>query len=214
MSNNIASARLVREIKVLIEKGDKASEKAEQYYIAAGQHLKTLKQASPDQASFLELVREQIGIGKSRTYELLQITDGRKTVGQIQASSVERKSRERAKLSVTSRTKTAVLAIVKSDDQENTEGSAPITSEADISAAQGDIGPNSSGEIERLRARNEELESAVRRLERENIGLKSQIEEGRSAGRPKSAGLLWASKGPCEIADILVSACHRIASSA
>jgi hypothetical protein len=39
------------------------------------------------------------------------------------------------------------------------------------------IGPNSCGEIERLRARNEELEQGNRRLERENIALRSEIEE-------------------------------------
>lgn len=38
-------AQLITTIKAHIAKGDKASEKAEQHYIAAGQHLKTLKAA-------------------------------------------------------------------------------------------------------------------------------------------------------------------------
>jgi hypothetical protein len=36
-------ARLISTIKAHIAKGDKAAEKAEQHYIAAGQHLATLK---------------------------------------------------------------------------------------------------------------------------------------------------------------------------
>ena len=34
-------AQLVKAIKTLVEKGDKARDKAEQFYIAAGQHLKS-----------------------------------------------------------------------------------------------------------------------------------------------------------------------------
>jgi hypothetical protein len=44
-------------------------------------------------------------------------------------------------------------------------------------AARGDIGPASSSELERLRARVEELQAEKRRLEIENIGLRSEIDE-------------------------------------
>jgi hypothetical protein len=37
-------AQLVKAIKTLVEKGDKARDRAEQFYVAAGQHLKTLKE--------------------------------------------------------------------------------------------------------------------------------------------------------------------------
>ena len=40
-----------------------------------------------------------------------------------------------------------------------------------------DIGPNSSNEAARLRARNEELERENRSLERENLALRNQVEE-------------------------------------
>jgi hypothetical protein len=40
-----------------------------------------------------------------------------------------------------------------------------------------DVGPASPTEIERIRARNDELERENRRLERENIALKSEIED-------------------------------------
>lgn len=43
--------------------------------------------------------------------------------------------------------------------------------------AQRDVGPDSTGELERLRVRNEELGNENRRLESENIGLTSEVEE-------------------------------------
>jgi ParB-like chromosome segregation protein Spo0J len=69
------------------------------------------------------------------------------------------------------------------------------------------VGPDSSGEAERLPARNEELENDARRLEREVLALRGELEDTK-ARKPRSAGLLrdlWKSKGASEIADILVS---------
>jgi ClpX C4-type zinc finger protein len=83
-------------VRAHIAKGDKAKDKAEQHYIAAGQYLKQLKADCPDQKIFLEKVEREIGIGKSRTYELLQIGDGRKTVEQIRADTGERTAKTRA----------------------------------------------------------------------------------------------------------------------
>ena len=82
--------QLVRTIKAHIAKGDKAKDKAEQHYIAAGQYLKQLKDDCPDQQTFLEKVEKEIGIGKSRTYELIQIGDGRKTVAEVRADTAKR----------------------------------------------------------------------------------------------------------------------------
>ncbi len=50
----------------------------------------------------------------------------------------------------------------------------------------GDIGPASTGEVDRLHARNEELESKTQRLERENIGLPSEVVM-QAARKPKLA---------------------------
>ena len=83
-------SQLVGAIKAHIAKGDKAKDKAEQHYIAAGQYLKQLKDDCPDQQTFLEKVEKEIGIGKSRAYELLQIGDGRKTVEEIRADTAKR----------------------------------------------------------------------------------------------------------------------------
>src|SRR5262249_53481599 len=97
-------SQLIRTIKAHIAKGDKAKDKAEQHYIAAGQYLKQLKDDCPDQKTFLEKVEREIGIGKSRTYELLQIGDGRKTVTKVRADTAKRTAdtKARLKLSATS----------------------------------------------------------------------------------------------------------------
>jgi hypothetical protein len=43
-------AQLIKAIKTLVEKGDKAKKQAEQYYTAADLHLKTLREESPNKA--------------------------------------------------------------------------------------------------------------------------------------------------------------------
>ncbi|TMJ91110.1 MAG: hypothetical protein E6G76_03995, partial [Alphaproteobacteria bacterium] len=83
-------SQLIRHIKAHIARGDKAKDKAEQHYIAAGQYLKELKDDCPDQKTFLEKVEKEVGIGKSRTYELLQIGDGSKTVAGVRADTAKR----------------------------------------------------------------------------------------------------------------------------
>ena len=77
----LAEQQLIQTIKAHIAKGDKAKDKVEQHYIAAGQHLKTLKgQHGGTWTEWEALLKEKIGIGKSRASELMQIADGRKTV--------------------------------------------------------------------------------------------------------------------------------------
>jgi hypothetical protein len=56
----------------------------------------------------------------------------------------------------------------------------PIHTEIYAPEKRDDIGPNSSSEAERQRARNEELERENRRLARENAALKREIEELRA----------------------------------
>src|SRR5262249_23793696 len=100
----MTEAQIVRTIKAHIAKGDKAKDKAEQHYIAAGQYLKQLKDDCPDQKTFLEKVEREIGISKSRTYQLLQIGDGRKTIAEVRADTAKRTAdtKDRLKLSATS----------------------------------------------------------------------------------------------------------------
>src|SRR5262249_48798993 len=76
-------------------------EKAEQHYIAAGLHLKTLKaDHTGNWTNWEKLLKTKIGIGKTRASELMQIADGRKTVEEVRAvtSKRTRESRKRSPL--------------------------------------------------------------------------------------------------------------------
>jgi hypothetical protein len=92
--------QLIGLIKAHIAKGDKAADKAEQHYIAAGQHLKQLKAEHDGHdgtwAEWEELLKEKIGIGKSRASELMRIADGTKTIEQVRADTTERTAKTRA----------------------------------------------------------------------------------------------------------------------
>jgi len=78
MKTDIVS--LARRVKVLVEKGDKAAEKAEQFYKAAGIHIKEIKGQSEDWEA---IVREKCGIGRTRAFELMGIADGTTTVEEV-----------------------------------------------------------------------------------------------------------------------------------
>jgi len=87
---------LIRAIKAHIAKGDKAADKAEQHYIAAGQHLKTLKaEHTGSWTEWEALLRNRVGIGKSRASELMAIADGTKTLAEVRADTAERNRRLR-----------------------------------------------------------------------------------------------------------------------
>ena len=93
---------LIKTIKAHIAKGDKATDKAEQHYIAAGQHLKTLKAEHTGSWSEWEaLLRDRVGIGKSRASELMAIADGTKTLAEVRAGTAERTAKAKL-LSATS----------------------------------------------------------------------------------------------------------------
>jgi len=88
--------RLISTIRAHIAKGDHASKKAEQHYIAAGQHLATLKANHAGTWKEWEtLLESKVGIGKSRASELMAIADGRKTADQIRDDTNRRKIEHR-----------------------------------------------------------------------------------------------------------------------
>jgi hypothetical protein len=94
-------AQLVRSIKVLIAKGDKASDKAQQFYVAAGQHLKTLKENhAASWKQWEKVLKERCQLSTGRASELMQIADGRKTVAAVRIAKAEsvRKVRSRSSL--------------------------------------------------------------------------------------------------------------------
>jgi len=83
-SSTGATQDLIGKIKAHIAAGDKATKKAGDHYIAAGQYLKTLKEGHGGSwAEWEALLKDKIGIGKSRASELMQIAEGRKTIGDI-----------------------------------------------------------------------------------------------------------------------------------
>jgi hypothetical protein len=98
--NNTAAdanqAQLIRTIKAHLDKGDHASEKAEQHYITAGRHLKTLRDNHTGTwVEWVTLLKTEIGIGKSRASELMEIADGRKTAEGIAAARRKRQLKAR-----------------------------------------------------------------------------------------------------------------------
>jgi hypothetical protein len=83
-------SQLVQTIKVHIAKGEKAAEKSQQHYVAAGQHLKTLKtQHSGSWAEWEALLKDKVGLSTGRASELMQIADGRKTVAALRTEKNE-----------------------------------------------------------------------------------------------------------------------------
>ena len=181
----VNDAQLVHTIKVLIAKGDHAKDKAEQFYVAAGQHLKTLKERSPTAAAWEKIIREKCDLGKSRAYELLQIADGRTTVEKTRNSTNQRKLKHREQSnslrSGTVEPEPEPPLAVNGANLDHAKVTMNVIHAALTLAKRENIGEGSGGEIERLRARNEELETENARLCRENMALRSEIEELKAA---------------------------------
>jgi len=91
-------ARLISTIKAHLAKGDKAADKAEQHYIAAGQYLKTLKAEHTGSWSEWEDQLKKVGISTGRASELMQIADGRKTADELAVANTTRSKRHRSSL--------------------------------------------------------------------------------------------------------------------
>jgi hypothetical protein len=110
-------AHLIQTIKALIERGEKAEQKAKDFFIAAGQHLKTLhdihKERGGTWAEWETLVKEKCGIGKSRASELMQIADGRKTNDEVRAGTSHRQQEHRDRLRYNGESRAVTTAEVK-----------------------------------------------------------------------------------------------------
>jgi hypothetical protein len=90
-------AQLIKEIKTFVKKGDKAKDKSEQYYVAAGIHLRTLKSQAPNPAAWEQLIKSRCGLSRSRAYDLIAIADGRKTVAELRLGTAERMRKHRSR---------------------------------------------------------------------------------------------------------------------
>jgi hypothetical protein len=69
---------LIREIKAHIKAAERSSADADKHWFAAGRHLMTLRGETDTQSAFEKDVRQKIGIGLSRAYELINIAKGKK----------------------------------------------------------------------------------------------------------------------------------------
>jgi hypothetical protein len=94
----VNEAQLVKAIKAHIAKGDQAQGKAEQHYVAAGLHLKTLKaEHDGNWDEWAALLRTKCDLSTGRASELIQIADGRTSQEKIRAKDKERKKLTRDK---------------------------------------------------------------------------------------------------------------------
>ena len=92
----ISVAEHCRRIKAHIAKGDKAMEKADEHYKAAGIYLKELKaEHGGTWAKWETLLKSKVGISTGRASELMQIADGRKTVGELREADAAKHRRIR-----------------------------------------------------------------------------------------------------------------------
>jgi hypothetical protein len=85
-----AQLQLISRIKAHIAAGDKATQKANDHYISAGQHLATLKREHAGSwAEWEALLKSKVGVSTGRASELMQIADGRKTLAELRADKNE-----------------------------------------------------------------------------------------------------------------------------
>jgi hypothetical protein len=92
---------LISTIKAHISAGDKAQDKAQRHYIAAGQHLKQLKAEHDGHDGTWaewEALLKAVGISTGRASELMQIADGRKTADGLAVANTTRSKRHRSSL--------------------------------------------------------------------------------------------------------------------
>jgi hypothetical protein len=84
---------LLKTIKELVARGDRAKQRSEDFYIAAGQHLNNLKNNyTTNWAEWESLLKSRIGLSTGRASELMAIASGRTSQEKIRAADATRKS--------------------------------------------------------------------------------------------------------------------------
>ena len=83
------------EIKLLISKGDEATNRAEEYYKEAGRRLADLQRHKPEDVTWEDYVKQKCGISCRRADELIEIWSGRKTLEDSRARKRESMARSR-----------------------------------------------------------------------------------------------------------------------
>jgi hypothetical protein len=77
----------IRYINALAHKHAKGEDKQEQYLVVIGQHIAAIKQEHPK--NWQSIVEERCRIGRSRSYELIQIGTGKKTIERLRLEKAE-----------------------------------------------------------------------------------------------------------------------------
>ena len=189
-----AQTSLINKIKVHIAKGDKAAEKAEQHYVAAGQYLKQLKANHAGTWEEWEaLLKSKVGIGKSRASELILIADGTKTITEIRASGAERKARERKSLrditEKASRPPTTTAKPIPSQVQRELEANQAHIDELETAR---EHDRDLAEQLQAAKIKITGLESEIAELKQENAELRGQLEAAKAkridATAPKKGG--------------------------
>src|SRR5579872_5708840 len=88
-------ATIAKTVAALIQKGDHAAEKAEQYYKAAGLHLATAKASKPADVTWPVFVRKHFNLGQERADELIRIGDGRTSLAEVRAKQATQYQRRK-----------------------------------------------------------------------------------------------------------------------
>jgi len=122
----LSTAQLARAVRVLIDKGDHAADKAEQFYKAAGVHLRKLKEdrKSVDVkgiCTWEEFVKERCGISRSRADTLIMLADGRTTLEKVRADRAESVRKVRAQQQSPLRSGGRSLTVVEEADEPEPE---------------------------------------------------------------------------------------------
>jgi hypothetical protein len=112
----LKEAQIIKTIRALVAKGDHANAKAEQFYIAAGQHLKTLKaEHAGTWAEWEKLLKNKLSLSTGRASELMQIADGRKTLAKVRSGKAESVRKVRVSSSLRSEESREVVLAIRQD---------------------------------------------------------------------------------------------------
>jgi len=179
-----AVQELITKIKAHIARGDRATEKAGQHYISAGQYLAALKESHAGSwAEWEALLKDKVGISTGRASELMQIADGRKTVEGVRAGKAESMKRLRA---------SSPRGEENADEKPATK-SVPPRVQRELEAQQAHIDDLEAArehdglaeELQAAKIKITGLESEIEELKAENASLREQLKSAQATSAAK-----------------------------
>jgi hypothetical protein len=177
MSNSLLPLdTLAGTIKAHISAGDKAIDKAEDHYKAAGIHLKDAKGIVKRTAGLTwpAFLVSQCGLQRSRADELIAIADGRKTLAEVRERDAAKKRNSRAMARTGSPGRPG-----KSSEKDQENQSQPIADgrQDDVDSLKMQLA-EARAEVERLTEENEVSALEIAYLRAENGRLRGDEEAG------------------------------------